>query len=59
MAGNGEVTPGEEGGHRRQRVDARCPRETQRLADVLGMHDDLAEVGRGVMGGRGREGRPA
>lgn len=31
-----------------KRVDARCPHKPQRLADVLGMHNDLAEVGRGV-----------
>ena len=40
------VALGEENGHRRQRVDIRFPRTPQRLPDVLGMHDDLAEVGR-------------
>ena len=47
-AGNGEVASGEEVGHGRQRVDARRPYKPQRLADVLGMHNDFAEVGRGV-----------
>jgi hypothetical protein len=47
-AGHGEVASGEEIGHGRQRADAGCPGKPQRLADVLGMYNDLAEVGRSV-----------
>lgn len=50
-AGNGEVAPGEEVSHGRQRVEARCLEKSQRLADVLGVHDDLAKVGRGMSRG--------
>ncbi|MHB8450147.1 MAG: hypothetical protein ACYDAQ_06830 [Mycobacteriales bacterium] len=39
--------------HGRQRVDVWCWRQSQRLTDVLGVHDDLAKVGRGVSRGRG------
>jgi hypothetical protein len=34
-------------------VNLRCPRQSQRLTDVLGVHDDFAEVGRGVTRGGG------
>ena len=52
-AGNREVATRKELGHWRQRVDVWCPGESQRLTDVLGVHDDLAEVGRGVSRGGG------
>ena len=39
--------------HGRQRVDVWCPGQSQRLTDVLGVHDDLAKVGRGVSRGGG------
>src|SRR5664280_138393 len=52
-AGNREVAARKEVSHGRQRVDVWCPGQSQRLTDVLGVHDDLAEVGRGVSRGGG------